>query len=119
MRDGASSSGVRWRDDVGFEMRCEDCLASAKGQCFWPITLEFWNPERTTEKGTRAGRGMTRCRACWRERDAYLFRTRYSKRPSIREKNRLRNEQYRAENRDVIRAKNRAWRRDARERKAA
>lgn len=50
--------GVRWRDDLGFELRCEDCAYRRQFACFWPLTREFWDPER----------GMSRCRACWNDR---------------------------------------------------
>ena len=51
------SSCVRWRADVGWEKRCENCVHSAlKGGAYWPLTFEFWNPHRS----------MVRCRACLR-----------------------------------------------------
>lgn len=46
--------GVRWRADVGWEMRCDSCAIS-KGARYWPITREFWDTNR----------GLSRCRACW------------------------------------------------------
>lgn len=50
--------GIRWRDDVGWELRCESCHAKRNRMCYWPLTDEFW----------RKGR-MTRCRSCWREHE--------------------------------------------------
>lgn len=51
------SSPVRWRPDVGWEKRCENCVHSAlKGGAYWPLTFEYWAP----------GRSMVRCRACLR-----------------------------------------------------
>ena len=48
--------GVRYRDDTGFELRCDDCAGRQDGNpIYWPVTLEFWNPKA----------GMGRCRACW------------------------------------------------------
>jgi hypothetical protein len=47
--------GVRYRADTGFELRCDDCAESGGVTCYWPITLEYWNPSA----------GMGRCRACW------------------------------------------------------
>ena len=53
-------TGVRYRKDAGpdgqggFEMRCEDCADKGE-QCYWPLDLEFWNPNK----------GMTKCKACW------------------------------------------------------
>jgi hypothetical protein len=49
--------GLRWRDDTGWELRCDQC-ADRRTQSFWPLTPEFWSPER----------GMGRCKACWNER---------------------------------------------------
>ena len=47
---------VRYRADVGFEMRCDDCVRRNDGNgWFWPLTTEFWNVKH----------GMSRCRACW------------------------------------------------------
>lgn len=55
-RPGEAWTGVRYREDVGFEMRCESC--SRKGiESYWPLDLEFWN----------VNKGMTRCKACWTE----------------------------------------------------
>lgn len=50
--------GVRYREDMGFELRCEDCAYRRQFASFWPLTLEYWAPER----------GMSRCRACWADR---------------------------------------------------
>lgn len=41
--------GVRFRDDTGFEGRCEYCRS------WWPIDREFWYPKH----------GLRRCKACW------------------------------------------------------
>ncbi len=46
--------GVRFREDVGWEMRCESC-SGHKVARYWPLTHEFWDPNK----------GLTRCRACW------------------------------------------------------
>lgn len=54
MRAGETWTGVRWRLDVGWEMRCSACRL-AKKAAWWPLTHEFWNPRK----------GMSRCRACW------------------------------------------------------
>jgi hypothetical protein len=50
--------GVRYREDVGWELRCEACAFRRQEASYWPLTLEFWSPER----------GMGRCRACWNDR---------------------------------------------------
>lgn len=57
-------TGVRWSLELGWELRCEYC-ARAKVASWWPLTLEFWNPDK----------GMTRCRACW---NAYVRAARRS-----------------------------------------
>lgn len=60
---GARTSGLRWREDVGIERRCDYC---PKAMQWWPLTREFWDFAST----------FVRCRAC---RDA-------SKRRSSRER---------------------------------
>jgi hypothetical protein len=50
--------GVRYRADVGWELRCDGCAYRRNQVCYWPLTHEFWDPDR----------GMGRCRACWNER---------------------------------------------------
>ena len=52
---------VRYRPDIGWEMRCDDCVARGRSGSFWPLLPEgeFW-----------AGRHLTRCVACERERIA-------------------------------------------------
>ena len=93
IRPGIKSSPFRWREDVGFEARCPDCVISG-GACFWPITLEFWDPKR----------GMTRCRGCHDRRAAANLRARYRSDPLKLERNR----RYRAANRDAQRIKDAA-----------
>ena len=57
-------AGVRFMDGE-FALRCEGCAAKHQvGGRYWPMTTEFWDPHR----------GMTRCRACWREKDARIHR---------------------------------------------
>ena len=48
------ASPVRFRDGE-WEYRCASC-ARKQLACFWPLTLEFWNPHM----------GMAMCRACKR-----------------------------------------------------
>ncbi len=48
---------VRFRDE--FEMRCEVCDG------WWPMSPEFWYPRR----------GVSRCLACLRDKDAVWRRT--------------------------------------------
>ncbi len=47
-------TGVRFREDVGWEMRCEACAVGHLAR-YWPLDSEFWNP----------GKGLSRCRSCW------------------------------------------------------
>lgn len=44
-------TGVRFRHDTGFEMKCPDCRQ------FWPLDVEFWKL-----------RNFARCRACHNDR---------------------------------------------------
>lgn len=67
-------AAVRWRDDTGWEYRCESC-ATAHRQQFWPLTREFWDPSR----------GMQRCRACFAEAQARAARERYRSSEAYRE----------------------------------
>jgi len=56
----SSTAPVRYNKDTEeFEMRCESCKQK-NSQIFWPLTLEFWNPES----------GMKMCRACGKEKKA-------------------------------------------------
>ncbi len=45
-------TGVRWREDTGFEGRCDYCRE------YWPLTLEFWQVSKVS---------MRSCKACIRE----------------------------------------------------
>jgi hypothetical protein len=51
---GRSTVRVTYDREAGFLVWCEDCNEG------WPLTTECWNQAR----------GLTRCRACWRERAA-------------------------------------------------
>lgn len=42
------NSGVRWRPETGYELRCNHC------RTYWPLSDEFWQRS-----------GFTRCKACW------------------------------------------------------
>ncbi len=68
----AYASPVRWRPDVGFELRCPRC-AEKKVASFWPLTDEFWDKNR-----------MSSCRACERERQRDAKRLRYQTDPAFR-----------------------------------
>lgn len=78
------NSGVRWREDTGWELRCLRCPT---GMVYWPLTDEFWDKKR-----------MTRCRACWRthERSRITEAQREARRQYAREWNQ-RNPGYNAE----------------------
>lgn len=106
--------GVRWDPDLGeFKMKCDDCSRRGHGiACYWPITIEFWNPT-----------SMQRCRACNLDRKRRLEREARRDNPEhagrLREKNRA----YYAANRDVLSMKNtirnRNWREQRRARQEA
>ena len=46
--------GIRWRPDTGFEMRCDSCASVGGREAYWPMTVEFWNPQQS----------LMHCRAC-------------------------------------------------------
>lgn len=52
---------VRFREDVGWEMRCDDCKLRGRSAFYWPLLPvgEFWS-----------ARTQIRCQACERERIA-------------------------------------------------
>lgn len=89
-------SGVRWREDVGWEVRCDDCAKHGSTGIYWPLTDEFWIKS-----------SMRRCRACHlakkRRRD-YQY---YWSDPEYRAKKAAEAKAYRAESGDVIRIKRR------------
>ena len=93
-----SWSPVRYIDGE-FSLRCTGCAEKhGLGGRYWPLTPEFWNPVR----------GMSRCRACWHERDsrhARAYRERHLER--VREIKR----RYARETADVAALKRR-WRRN-------
>lgn len=70
-------SAVRWREDTGWEFRCDDCTGREERR-FWPLTDEFWDK----------GRGMSRCRACWRAYDRAQHRARYAAMPELKREHR-------------------------------
>lgn len=78
-------SPIRWRADVGWEYRCEDCVRRARA-CFWPLADEFWDYRR----------GMRRCRACYRAHDAARARARYRGDTTFRERRRSASRRYHA-----------------------
>lgn len=62
--------GVRYREDTGFEMRCDEC------RTYWPLALTFWNPGTLQRcRGCEATRNrLSRRAAYWKNRDAELKR---------------------------------------------
>jgi hypothetical protein len=89
---------VRWRADLGFGMRCADCATNHRA-CYWPLTEEFWDTRH----------GLSRCRACWRDRMTAQKRAQYRRDP---EKFVERSRVNRASSRDVQRIKRQEeWRR--------
>lgn len=87
---------VRWREDVGWELRCPQC-SSRKRACFWPLTDEFWDRARS----------MQRCRACQRDTDARREREKYWASTSYRERRLIAARRYHHENKagERLRAK--------------
>jgi hypothetical protein len=100
------SAPVRWRE-MGWEYRCESCVAKGGATSWWPLTEEFWIKSA----------GMTRCRACWHEhyrrqnvarRRASPELTRAHDRARYRRNRRvllIKRREYYDRNRDYIRAK--------------
>lgn len=81
-------TGVRWRDDTGFEGQCEVCRE------YWPLDQEFW----------QLPKGFRRCRACHLEARARRERAKYAethgaayKTPRARAMRRERDRRYKAE----------------------
>ena len=70
--------GVKYKEGE-FYLRCGKCW-EANLACYWPLTLEFWEPKL----------GLTRCRACWATYRRRQKRARHS------------DARYYAEARDVI-----------------
>lgn len=87
---------VRWRDDVGWELRCPRCV-ERKVACFWPLTDEFWDRRR-----------MSRCRACEKARQRDQKRHRYQTDPVARERMIASSRTYHADNPGKRTAYNRA-----------
>lgn len=79
---------IRWRDDTGWEYRCDDC-AGRRREAFWPLTDEFWVKER----------GMARCRACFASLDARRARERYRTSKTVAERKREAARRYHHHNR--------------------
>lgn len=71
-------SGVRWREDTGFELRCETCAQDGGQTTYWPLTLEFWNPRDS----------MRFCRACLSRRRRVRERARSHADPEYRARKR-------------------------------
>lgn len=92
--------GLRYREATGFELRCLGCADSDQpgDSRWWPLTTEFWFPSR----------GLSRCRACWREYDARKARQKYLTDLSARDRHLLSSRQYRKLHRSVQRIKNKA-----------
>lgn len=93
--------GVRYRADVGFEMRCDSCARSRDAR-YWPLTTEFWWPTR----------GLSQCRGCHLHDDARKLREKRAADPEFRARVNARNAKYRAEAREAQRVKDQErWRR--------
>jgi hypothetical protein len=78
---------VRWREDTGWEFRCEVCTKRGNAR-FWPLTDEFWDKAR----------GMGRCRSCHRSHDKARAKRLYIESTTFRERKREYVRRYRAAN---------------------
>lgn len=83
---GYRRSGVRWRDDVGWEVRCDSCRKRGRTNHYWPLTDEFWNKK-----------WMTRCRACHLDQRRKKDHATYWANPEYRERKRQEAARYRIE----------------------
>lgn len=81
---GDTVSPVRFRDDVGLELRCTTC---PKGMNWWPLTEEFW----------RFKQSFKRCRACIRIDKNRRQNIKYRTDPTVRKANREYQATYRKE----------------------
>lgn len=72
-------ASVRYdRTSGDFLLRCEACAVRRDGDAYyWPLSLEFWNPTK----------GMTMCRACWKEKDRNFAR-KWREDPKVRARER-------------------------------
>lgn len=88
---GSVTAPVHYDRQMGeFLLLCKDCAALGERR-LWPITLEFWNPNL----------GMSRCRACWKDRRNRMDRARFAADAELRERNREKSRQYRLDMRRV------------------
>ena len=94
---GSPRSGIRWREDTGWEFRCSSCAKNASTQCYWPLTDEFWDKRS----------GMSRCRACTKIAKNIRDRARYARDMTLRARRQGYAKRYRVEAADGIRVKRR------------
>lgn len=101
-------TGVRWREDTGFEGKCDYCRE------WWPLDPDAWYPKS----------GMRRCRACWaeykRQKEAgrradeivhAMVKARSRERYHMHRERRLAaNRQWKAAHREHVRDYQRRWR---------
>ncbi len=75
---------VRWNPGLEcFELRCHDCRG--KSQVWWPMELEFWDPQT-----------LQRCRACEAARNRRARRAYYAANPELEKaRNRAYDRKYR------------------------
>lgn len=101
---GSLSVPIRWREDTGWELRCETCAIAGRAERYWPLTEEFWDKRR-----------MARCRACEKRRLSQNAKARRRNDVALANRIRERNRLYQQRNRDILNWK----RREARREKAA
>lgn len=94
---GGKRSGIRWREDVGWEVRCDWCANhTGRTATYWPLTDEFWDRK-----------SMARCRACLRIQKNRRDRARYATDMAWRARRQQGSREYRAVAGDVIALKRR------------
>ena len=82
---------IRWREDTGWEYRCDGCASRGMAR-FWPLDDdEAWDKKR----------GMKRCRACWRALDRRTSRERHASSEEVRRRKAAYSRRYRADNKRV------------------
>lgn len=100
--------GVRWNPEVdAFTLKCDDC-AKRGDACYWPLTLDFWNP-----------RTMQRCRACDADKRARMEREKRRADNAFAEERRARARAYYRENKAVMSMKHTIYMRERRARQRA
>lgn len=86
--------GVRYREDVGWEMRCGDCMKRSGSTHYWPLDDEFWDK-----------RNLQRCRACHQHRRNQQDREKYWSDVAWREQRKASAKRTRDEDKSTVQVK--------------